>query len=253
MSRLRCLCVAFCVLVALVAAQPAAAQLPQPQQVIDMPTAGMLPDRSYMVRGQAGAESSFLISGMVGLKEVVQIGVSYGAQNVFEYGNPAINDFPGVQFRVRIVGEAERMPAIALGFDSQGLGVYHKDAERYDRKSVGFYGVASKNLALILGELSLHGGLSWSTERMDDSDPTLFGAADWTLFQRLAFLVTIDGAFNDNGATSFGNGGVYVDAAVGWYFGESVNATLAFRDLTENFGPAPGVSRELQITWIHSF
>ena len=229
------------------------AQLWQAQQIIDKPTAGMLPDRSYMVRGQAGAESSFLVSGMVGIKQLVQIGVSYGAQNIFEPGNPAINDFPGFQIRVRIVGETERMPAIALGFDSQGLGTYHKGLERYDRKSLGFYGVASKNFSLVLGQLSLHGGLNWSTERLDDSDPNLFGAADWTLFERLAFMATIDGAFNDNGATSLGNRGVYIDAGVGWNFGEYVNAALVFRDLTENFGPMPGVSRELQITWINSF
>jgi hypothetical protein len=229
------------------------AQLPQPQYVIDKPTAGMLPDKSYLLRGRAGSESSFLFEGMVGFREVVQFGLSYGVQNVLENGNPAINDYPGFLARIRLVGESQRMPALALGFDSQGIGVYHEALERYDRKSTGLYAVASKNFALILGQLSLHGGVSWSTERKDDDDPTIFAAMDWTLFDRLAFLLDVDTALNDNEETSFGNGGVYVDAGVGWYFAEYLNVMLAFRDLTKNFAPKPGISRELQITWIKPF
>lgn len=243
-------------ILAVVTAQRSAAQpppLPQPQLVIDKPTAGMLPHGSYMLRGQAGAESSFLLSATVGFKEFVQFGLSFGAQNVFEYGSPVVNDFPGIHARVRLAGESEQMPALALGFNSQGIGVYHKQLERYDRKSVGFYGVASKNFALILGELSLHGGINWSTEKKDDSDPTVFGALDWTFFQRLSFLLTVDGALNDNEDLSFGKGGVYIDVGIGWTFGEFVNMTLAFRDLTDNFRPTPGTSREFQLTWINSF
>jgi hypothetical protein len=151
------------------------------------------------------------------------------------------------------VGESEKVPALAIGFNSQGQGVYHKSLERYDRKSVGFYAVASKNYALMLGEISVHGGLSLSTERKDDNDPTIFGSSEWILFERLSFLLAVDGALNDNEEVSFGKGGVYVDAGVGWYFGEFANITLAFRDLTDNFGPMPGVSREVQFTLIKAF
>jgi len=233
--------------------QSANGQLPQPQFVIDKPTAGMLPDQSYMLNGRAGAESSFLFGMSIGFKELIQFGLSYGAQNVFDNGNPAINDYPGFQARIRIVGESEKVPALAIGFNSQGQGVYHRSLERYDRKSVGFYAVASKNYALMLGEISVHGGLSLSTERKDDNDPTIFGSSEWVLFERLSFLLAVDGALNDNENTSFGQGGVYVDAGVGWYFGEFANITLAFRDLTDNFGPMPGVSRELQFTLIKAF
>jgi hypothetical protein len=229
------------------------AQLPQPQYVVDKPTAGMLPDASYMLRGGAGPESSFLVGFAVGFKEVVQLGASFGAQNLFGYGSPSLNDYPGFQARVRLVGEGERMPALALGFDSQGIGIYDEAIERYDRKSPGFYAVASKNYALIVGEMSFHGGLSWSLENVDDDDPTAFAGADWTLFERLSLQVVVDGAFNDDAASSFGEGGVYVDGKIGWYFGDYLNLAVAFRDLTGNFGPAPGVSREFQVTWIRSF
>jgi hypothetical protein len=241
------------VAIAFLLPRQASGQLPQVQYIIDKPTAGMLPDRSYMLGGFAGAQSSFLVGASVGFKEVIQFGASYGAQNVFDHGNPAVNDYPGFQARVRLIGEAIRMPAVAVGFNSQGYGVYHESLERYDRKSTGLYAVASKNFALLLGELSLHGGVSWSTERKDDDDPTLFLATEWVLFKHLSFLLGVDPAFNDNGETSFGRGGVYVDAGVGWYFAEFANVTLAFRDLADNFAPMPGVSRELQLNLIKSF
>jgi hypothetical protein len=249
----KCCLLFVAVAIAFVFPTQASGQSPQVQYILDKPTAGMLPDRSYMLRGFAGAQSSFLVGASVGFKEVIQLGVSYGAQKVFDHGDPEVNDYPGFQFRVRLIGEAVRMPAVAVGFDSQGRGVYHASMERYDRKSPGFYAVASKNFALVVGELSLHGGVSWSTEKKDDSDPTLFVATEWVLFQRLSFLLGVDPAFNDNGETSFGKGGVYVDAGVGWYFAEYANVTLAFRDLTGNFRPMPEVSRELQLNLIKSF
>jgi hypothetical protein len=237
----------------LCAAGASRAQLPQPQLVVDKPTAGMLPDASYMLRGVAGPESSFMLGFAVGLKQVVQLGASFGAQNVFGYGSLTLNDHVGFQARIRIVGEKERMPGLAVGFDSQGLGVYDGALERYDRKSPGFYAVASKNYALILGEFAMHGGLSWSLERQDDDDPTVYGGADWTLFERLSFQMVVDAAFNDDSANSFGEGGVYLDGRVGFTFGEYLELALAFRDLTGNFEAASGVSREFQITWIRLF
>jgi hypothetical protein len=231
----------------------ARAQLTQPLYVIDKPTAGILPSGSYLLRGRAGPESSFLVGVSVGFREVVQIGASFGVQNVFEHGNPVVNDYPGFQARLRLIEESERVPALALGFDSQGFGIYHEKLERYDRKSLGFYGVASKNYALLFGELSVHGGMSWSIENKDDDDPNVFAAVDWTWFEHLSFLLDVDAALNDNEATSFGKGGVYVDAGVRWLFGQSVAVTVAFRDLTKNFGPMPGVSREIEIAWLKSF
>ncbi|MDH3215615.1 MAG: hypothetical protein OEN01_04880 [Candidatus Krumholzibacteria bacterium] len=235
--------------------QPGAvrAQLPQPVYVIDKPTAGILPNGSYLLRGRAGPESSFLLGVYVGFREVIQIGASFGMQNVFDHGTPAVNDYPGFTVRARLLQETN-IPALAIGFDSQGWGVYHEDLERYDRKSPGLYAVVSKNYALLLGELSLHGGISWSTERKFDRDPNVFGAGEWTVFERLSVLLGLDTALNDDAQIhSFGQGGVYLDAGVAWHAGETVRVSLVFSDLTGNFGPARGVGREFEFALIQSF
>jgi hypothetical protein len=242
------------VAVALLAIQGvgAAAQIAEPLYVIDKPTAGILEHGSYLLMGRVGPESSFLADVGIGFRDRFQIGVSYGMQKVFESGSPEFNDRPGFQVRVRILEETGA-PALAVGFDSQGFGAYHGELERYDRKSVGFYGVVSKNWALALGELSLHGGVSLSLEDKDDNGLNPFAGIDWRLFDRLSFLLDADAALNDNSSESLGKGGVYIDTAVRWFIADSWAMSLIFRDLSGNSGVTNSVGREFELMWIDFF
>ncbi len=236
---------------------PAAAgaqdQPAQPLYLVYHPTAGLLGHGSYLIRGIAGGESSFLGQLGVGFKDIFQVGASFGIQNLLGSSSPELNDKIGLQARVRLIEETNA-PALALGFNSQGQGRYHEDLERYDRKSTGFYVVLSKNWMFGLGDISAHGGISLTTEREDDNDPDLFVGADWTILRRLAFMLDIDAALNDNAKDSdYGQGGVYVDAGIRWFYGESLLMTLIFQDLTGNFGPTRRVGREFEIAFINSF
>jgi hypothetical protein len=221
--------------------------------IIYHPTAGLLDHGSYMLRGIAGGESSFLGQIGVGFKNIFQVGASFGMQNLLGYGSPELNDKIGLQARVRLIEESDA-PALAVGFNSQGEGRYHDDLERYDRKSVGFYVVLSKNWVFALGDISAHGGVSLTTEREDDDDPNIFLGADWTILKRLAFILDMDAALNDNYDDSdFGLGGVYLDAGIRWFYGESLMMSLFFQDLTGNFGQSSSVGREFEIAFISSF
>ncbi|MEE9269330.1 MAG: hypothetical protein V3V49_03630 [Candidatus Krumholzibacteria bacterium] len=234
---------------------PAAAQVQQVIYIIDKPTAGILNDGAYLLRARLGPESSFLASIRIGFRERFQIGTSFGMQRIFERGDPEFNNQVGFQVRLRLLDELEA-PALAVGFDSQGLGEYHAadDLERYDRKSPGFYVVLSKNYALVAGELSAHGGVSWSTEREDDGDPNVFAGADWLLFEHLSFLLDVDAALNDDTDNpDFGRGGIYIDAGIRWFYGESLVMTLIFRDLSGNFGRSRSVGREFELALIDFF
>jgi hypothetical protein len=144
------------------------------------------------------------------------------------------------------------VPAIAIGFDSQGHGEYHSTVDRYDRKSLGLYAVASKNFTFFAGDISLHGGGNYSFEREVDNRPNVFGAVDWTMFGRLSVLMDADAGLNDNSGEQFGGGGIYVDAGVRWYVGDVVSLSLMFRDLTGNFSSQSGVGREFEFAFIQS-
>ena len=227
------------------------AQLYQDLYVINSPTAGILPDASYHLRGRTGPQSSFLVSARVGFRNRVQVGVSYGVQNVLGHGEPQYNNEIGLQVRLRILEEG-RGPALAIGYDSQGYGVYHDDLGRYDRKSLGFYAVLSKNYSLIVGYFSLHGGVSISMEREDDQDLNPFFAFEWTVMKRLSFLLDTNTALNDNNSDGFGQGGVYMDGGVRLHLGQVVEMMLVFLDLTGN-GPGGGVGREFELALTQHF
>jgi hypothetical protein len=225
----------------------------QPLYIVYHPTAGLLGHGSYLIRGIAGGESSFQGQLAVGFKDIFQVGASFGMQHLLGTGSPELNDKIGLQVRVRLIEESNA-PALALGFNSQGQRRYHDDFERYDRKSTGFYVVLSKNWVFGLGDISAHGGISLTTEREDDNDPNLFVGADWTILKRLAFILDIDAALNDNVKDSeFGQGGIYLDAGIRWFYGESLLMTLIFQDLAGNFGPTRRVGREFEIAFINSF
>ncbi|NIM19552.1 MAG: hypothetical protein GTO51_04130 [Candidatus Latescibacteria bacterium] len=229
------------------------AQLSEPLYVIDHPTAGLLQNGGYHFQGRLGPESSILLGLRVGFRNFLQVGASFGMQRVFERGSVDVNDRVGFRVRVRLFEETES-PALAVGFDSQGQGFYHGDLERYDRKSPGFYGVLSKNYALGAGFFSIHGGVNYSLEREDDDDPNLFAAAEWELVESFAILLDADAALNDNNEGSgFGEGGIYLDAALRVTYGESLSMMLIFRDLTGNFEGSDRVGREFEIGFVDTF
>ncbi|MBI4720848.1 MAG: hypothetical protein HY770_06435 [Chitinivibrionia bacterium] len=220
---------------------------------VDHPTAGLLEHGEYYCAGRIGPESSVLAGLGVGIKGIFQIGASFGVQKVFERGSLAANDKVGFQVKVRLLEEYQT-PALAIGFDNQGRGFYHEDAERYDRKSPGFYAVLSKNYLTAAGEISLHGGANYSTESEDDGSPDFFAGADWRVISELSFLFDADAALNDNAdGVMFGKGGIYIDGAVRVNYGGHLSFMLVFRDLTGNFKPAGGVGREFEISVWDSF
>lgn len=238
-------------IVGLLIAGSAAAQAPQALYLIDKPTAGILPHASYMLRGRMGPESSFLLEGRVGIRDIFQAGMSVGMQGVFERGDIHVNEHIGVKARVRVIQEGV-LPAVALGVDTQGIGAYHKNLNRYDRKSLGFYGVVSRNYALSIGDLGLHGGVNWSLESDDDSSVNIFGGIELVLGGQLSLMLDADPALNDNVEDGmFGQGGYYLDGAVRLYANDSIVLTLVFRDLAANLYSEVG--REFDVALIQLF
>jgi len=221
---------------------------------VDAPTAGLLGHGEYHIQGRVGPESTILGGLRLGIKQVVQIGISFGVAGVFERGSPDFNDHPGFEARIRLVAEGES-PAVAIGFSSQGAGFYDEGLERYERKSKGFYAVVSRNWRSFFGQLSLHGGANYSLERTDQESVDVFAAVDWGPFSGFALVLDWDAALDDNDApeVGYGRGRSYLDAAVRVTYGENLSMMLVFRDLTGNFEPDPRVWREFEVAYMNFF
>jgi len=232
----------------------AEAGIAEPIYMIDSPTAGLLAHGEYHIQGRIGPESSVLLAFRVGLKNRVYLGTSFGMQNLFSYEQVEFNDRPGFQFRVRLIEEDDRRPGLALGFNSQGTGAWNDEAERYDRKSKGFYAVLSRNWKIPVGHFSVHGGLNYSLENEDEDHANAFAAIDWEAITGLDFILDLDGAFNDNRDDErFGGGGMYLDGAIRVTYGENLQLMLIFRDLTKNYTPERRIGREFEIAFVDFF
>ncbi len=239
----------------LVLAAPASrAGIGQPVDNTRYPTAGIVPHREYRLQARLTPESSLMLGTRLGFKDRIHVGVFYGAQRLVETGDPIFNDHVGFEVRARVVEEG-RWPAVAVGFNSQGWYEWHGGDKRYDRKSPGFYAVASRNWHSFAGDLSLHLGANYSLETADGDDaPTMFAAADWTIANAVSLLADVGMAWNDDSDDGrYGMGGIYVDAGVRVALGDHLQLMLVFSDLTKNLAPGEEIGRELEGVYLNRF
>ncbi len=203
-------------------------------RVVDTPTAGMLE------RGQVEFDLRlFPVGGVlagvnVGLAREFLIGLSYGGLNVIGYGDVNWYPRPGVHARLRLIDESFLLPAVVLGFQSQGYGPFSDSRNRYEIKSRGFFVAASRHYraGVLLG---LHGGFNYSLERDDgDDDLNAFVASTVNLGPQWSVLAEYDFAWNDNGPHALGRGNGVLNLGLRWQLGDRLSLDVVFKNLTHN-------------------
>jgi len=204
------------------------------RSLIDMQTAGIL-EKGYVGVGIDVLPKGILISAIeVGVFNNFSFGISYGALNVIGSGIVNFYPLPGVYAKARIIDEFETMPAIAIGFDSQGKGEYFSDQNRYEIKSPGFFVATSKNFEL-LGYFSIHATINYTLERDDnDKDLNLAIGAEKTIGSKVSLYSEYDFALNDNNPLSFGSGKGYLNFGLRWSITEGFTVGLDLRDVLNN-------------------
>jgi len=218
--------------------------------LIDMPTAGILE------KGVVGVTTEILPEGVLievieaGVFENVSIGISYGGSNLIGSGKVDWYNWPGVSIRARVIDETTLMPAIALGFDSQGKGVYDDSTDRFSIKSPGFFAAVSKNFDF-LGYMSLHGNVNYSLEGNDgDNFVDVRTGVEKTLGSSFSLLVEYDFALNDNNS-DFGSGKGYLNAGIRWSPGPGFTVGFDLRDLLSNKASSKNAAdRSLKVEFI---
>ncbi len=220
--------------------------------LIDMPTAGIIE------KGIVGVTTDLLPDGVLiqwieaGVYENVSIGISYGGSNFIGSGNIDWYKWPGITFRARLLNETVFIPALTLGFDSQGKGIYYKDDERYAIKSPGFFASVSKNFDL-WGYLGLHATTNYSLEGDDgDNYVDLQIGFEKTLGSSFSLVAEYDFAFNDNNS-GFGIGRGYLNTGIRWSPGPGFTIGFDLRDLLDNEPSVnTGIGRAFMIEYLKS-
>ncbi len=229
------------------------------KQLVDVPTAGVLGKGQYEVGLRAFANGGLLANINVGMTDRFMIGISYGGEKFIGTGEIKFNPLPGVDVRYRIIDENVALPAVAIGFNSQGYGPYIKRlndstrVNRYSQKSPGLFAVASKNYAF-LGTLGFHGGLNWSvTEKKDkDNQPNFFAGIDKSINKELSAVCEYSISFNDN-KKLVGYKRGYLNTGAKLNFNDKVLVEFYIKDLFNNSKAFGKYSRELRLSFINSF
>ncbi len=221
------------------------------RSLVDMQTAGILE------KGFVGITSDIMPHGVliekleVGVFDNVSFGISYGGSNIIGTGEPNWYKVPAINIRFRLFNETILMPAITLGFDSQGKGEYFDSLNRYAIKSPGFFAAGSKNFAM-LGFLSIHGSINYSLETKDgDNFMDMHLGFEKTLGSSFSIIGEYDFALNDNKSQAFGNGNGYLNMGIRWSVGSGLTFGFDLRDLLNNKKINPSTAdRALRIEYI---
>ena len=235
---------------------------PELRWILDTPTAGMLPRGSFDLDMQtfSKADSQSIMGGGlqarlgIGLMDRFMVGISYGASSVFTDAMPSYNPRLEFELKFRLLEENEGLPAIAVGYSSQGYGPYDSDHKRYMIKSRGFYGAFSKNFKIYNNPAGLHGGVNYSLENKDDNDPDVFAGFNADLGGDMMFLAEYDSGLNDNkryGVYGLGRG--YLNMGLAWYLTDNLSLEFDLRNLLRNRQYASAIDREARLVYVEFF
>ena len=221
--------------------------------LIDTPTAGILQRGEAEISGKLYKNNGLILGTRVGLFPRFMFGVNYGAENLV--GNKAPDWHDRVEFnaKLRFLDETNQLPALAIGYDSQGHGKYDEGDRRYDIKSKGVYLTASKNY-FFLGNLGIHGGINYSLETEDkDDEPNIFLGFDKTLGDMIVLLAEYDTAWNDNKDEDIVRGLGFLNASFDIHFSENLVLKISFYDILQNRDDTEGCDRTLTLIYNMTF
>jgi hypothetical protein len=225
----------------------------EPRYLVDIPTAGMLAKGSLALDIDFYQEGGVLLGISAGIFDRLSFGISYGGSKLIGGEKPVMNDAPGVNLKIRVIEENIVLPAIAIGFDSQGKDGYLKELDRYRIKSAGVYAVASKNYSLA-GFLSIHGGVNYSFEGSDDDrDPNMFAGIEKTVGSVVSVTLEYNLAANDTDHKAIGRGRGYINAGFSLSFGGGLTLGVNIKDLAQNGGNLKVANRTVHIEYVKSF
>jgi hypothetical protein len=243
---------ALCLLYSVVAHSQGTSTETEIRYLVDAPTAGMLTKNDWGVEMNFFQNGGVLTSVSLGLFRWATVGVSFGGTNIVGTGDVKWNKLPGVQLRFRVVEENVRLPALVLGFDSQGKESYIDSAERYTVKSPGVFVAVSKNYSL-LGYLSFHGGVNYSLEQKDgDKDLNAFVGIEKTIGSVISVVVEYNAGLNDNNSVISTNKSGFLNAGVKLAVDENFTVELYLRNLLKD-NKFSVDSRAIKIEYVGAF
>lgn len=172
------------------ATEPAPAVESPMVEAVDIPTPDVLDPATYATTFRFYNEGGIMSRLIVGPLKRVNFGISFDAQRVIGSQDPHMVR-PGVYFKLRAFDGTDILPALALGYDSQGF-LYQESTKEFLHKEKGLYLVGSHEI--FLPDFELHAGVNIND--FDDAKVFGFFGATWKIVSSFALLAEYDNVRN---------------------------------------------------------
>lgn len=222
----------------------------EPRRIVNFPTAGVLPKTSFASYNGFGTFGNTMLELAYSPMVNFEIGLAYSSSNFVGTGNMDFQTLPGVRLKYRFIDETKTMPAIAVGFESQGFGFFAKGSNRFEHLSPGLFFVASRNFSVPIGMLSLHLGANYNFEENRNEVRSnvgsnlaaygktmglnLYAGLEQTIGSRLSVNAEFNGNMNDDNS-NFTNGKLILNTSLKYAVTSRVNLELKFEDLLGSY------------------
>jgi hypothetical protein len=217
----------------------------EPRFLVDVPTAGMSPKGMLGVDVNFFQEGGLLFGVNLSVIDRLSLGVSYGGSRLIGKGKAVFHPLPGFNVRARPFEEGTVMPAIVVGFDSQGQEEYLEESDRYTILSKGFYLAGSKNFSFA-GYFSVHGGLNYSLEPVKDQrEIDFFLGVEKTIGPSLSAVAeysSSDGVLSSDG---------FMNVGVRWSVGGGFTLGVDIKDITRSGDHVSIGNRAIRIEFVN--
>ncbi len=226
------------------------------QKIVDMPTAGMLAKGNYSVNANIYTPGGIMLDFNAGLFKNFSMGVGFSGVGIIGRDDISFQKMPGFNLKFRVIDEQKNIPAIAIGFNSQGHGAWIKNLDRFETMSPGFYLAASKNFVWSIGEIAAHFGLNYSIEPNSDNKAVNFYlGAEQSIGSN--FAINIEYNFNQDEKnykvlSSLG----MLNTSFRYSISKGVTLELELRDLLQNrinSGKSKQLERRLNLELVRAF
>ena len=220
--------------------------------IVDMPTAGMLRDKSYSFTSAVYPVGGLMAAFDAGFLRYFNAGVRVSGNNIVGDGEITWQNLPGISIKGRILDERKTIPAIVLGFESQGGSNYIGD-NRFKTHSPGFYLALSKNYVWDLGNLAFHGGINYSLEpKPEYASPNLYGGLEQSIGSYIAINLEYNFQLDETENLYYTKRGL-LNASLRGSVASGITAEIRFRDILGHFRNNDGHERIVALEIIKFF
>jgi hypothetical protein len=206
-------------------------------EAVDIPTADILDPSTYALNFRFYNEGGIVSRLVIGPLKRVNLGIAFDAQRVIGSQDPHMVR-PSIYFKLRAFDGTDILPALALGYDSQGY-LYRESTRNFLEKEKGLYVVGSHEI--FIPDFELHAGVN--VNDFDNAKIYGFFGATYKIVPSFAVMAEYDNVRN-NPTNRVNLGGRY-------WINSNFNVDLAARNVGR--GAARGGERIVRLNYTAHF